>query len=391
MHITHIITGLSQGGAESLLAALIPRLDACGIRSSVVSLTQVGSVGRQIACLGVPVIGLGWRRASGTPAALAALRKALGRLQPDVIHTWLYHADLAGGAVGRWLLGRPVVWSVHVTDLDPAGSPVSTHWVRAACGIASAWLPDRIICCSHSAYTAHLRLGYPAARMSVVPNGIDTRRFVPDASARASLRSELGLARDAPLLGMLARFHPQKDHKTFLRAVAKTLANYPQTHVVLCGRGVDASNPVLTRWIRMQGLGKQLHLLGEREDTARIQAGLDVACLASSAEALPLAVVEAMSCAVPVAATRVGDVSRVVGSTGYVVPPRRAEALAWALEQLLALGDAGRRALGERARRRAVRYFSIDAVAQRYAAIYRRHALIHSRRDPKTAARSARD
>ena len=170
-------------------------------------------------------------------------------------------------------------------------------------------------------------------------------------SARSAVRQELGLPVDATLIGFIARFHPQKDHRTFLQAATILSEQVPDSQFVLVGRGVTVDNEELRGLIAAHGPRHGVHLLGERADIPRLTAALDIAtCSSAFGESFPSVVGEAMACGVPCVVTDVGDAARIVGDTGRVVLPKDAAALAAAWSELIELGPDGRRELGLRAR-----------------------------------------
>ena len=195
--------------------------------------------------------------------------------------------------------------------------------------------------------------GFDAAKLTVIPNGFDSSRFRPDPAARDEVRREIGVAPDAPLIGLVARYDPFKDHATFLRAAAALVRTRPDARFLLCGNRVDAGNAELVEQIASLGLAEHVRLLGPRRDVQRIYAALDVLAQSSISEAFPLVLGEAMASGVPCAATDVGDSALIVGDTGRIVPPRNPEALAGAWADLLA--DRPRRAAGRSGWRRGQR------------------------------------
>ncbi len=185
------------------------------------------------------------------------------------------------------------------------------------------------------------------------------------------MRAELGIDRAAVAVGLPARFHPMKDHRTFLAAAARLAANRPDLVFVLIGPDITAANPALADAVGALGLSARVRLLGNRHDMPRIYPALDIVALSSAyGEGFPNVIAEAMSCAVPCVATDVGDAAEIIGSTGAVVPPRDAAALAAALERLIAAGPEQRRALGQQARRRIVDNYDLDDIVRRYEALY---------------------
>jgi glycosyltransferase involved in cell wall biosynthesis len=180
----------------------------------------------------------------------------------------------------------------------------------------------------------------------------------------------LGLDPEALLIGMVARFHPQKDHHTFVRA-ASLLADQPGVHFLLCGKEITGQNVELSGWIGGTGIGSRIHLLGLREDIPRVVAALDIATLSSShGEGSPLVVGEAMASGVPCVVTDVGDSAEIVGATGLVVAPRRPEALAEAWRELIEGGPELRGRLGQLARQRVEERYSLPATVSMYQHLY---------------------
>ena len=369
VRLVHIISGLELGGAETMLYQLLAGTDLERFPSEVVSMTTRGPVGERIAQLGVPVHALGMRRGLPTPWHLLPLVGLLRRASPDIVQTWMYHADLFGGAAAR--LGRriPVVWGIHHTRLERESTPAGTLWTARVNARLSHRLPARIVCCSEATRRVHVQMGYAADRMLVIPNGIDLGRFGPDPGARLSVREELGLAPNALLIGMAARFHPLKDHHNFVQA-ARRAAELLDVHFVLCGEGIVAENSVLSGWIKQAGLGGRFHLLGRREDMPRLFASLDISTLSSRSEAFPLVVGEAMASGVPCVVTDVGDAAEIVGTTGFVVPPEDSEALDEAWRRLIEGGPELRGRLGQIARQRIEERYSLQATVAKYQDLY---------------------
>ncbi len=239
-----------------------------------------------------------------------------------------------------------------------------------ACARISHALPDRIVCCSEASRQVHLALGYDDSRMLVVDNGVDVSLFQPDPIARAQVRDELGIAPDTILIGLIARFHPQKDHRTFTRAAADLSARRKDIRFLLSGENVVPQNAELAGWIEEAGIGDRVHLLGLRTDPARVTAALDVATSSSAfGEGFSNAVIEAMACGVPCVVTDVGDSARIVGDTGIVVRPSDPDALAGAWSDLLETEEKGKM-LGRAARARVLERFDIAQMIAGYRALY---------------------
>ncbi|MFZ5893970.1 MAG: glycosyltransferase [Myxococcota bacterium] len=365
--VAHVITGLGTGGAELMLARLLPQLEKAGMPTLVVSLKGQGELADLIRRQGTPVISLELERPKRWIPNSASLGRALRSFRPTVVQTWMYHADLLGGLAARFALRCPVVWNLRTTT--PAVLAGRQGLVRA-CARLSRYLPERIVCCSHSAVQAHTEFGYDASKMTVIHNGFDLTQLWPDREAGHSLRRELGIAEGARVIGLVARFDPLKDHENFVLAARRLIDLEPRAVFVLCGDGIDRHNGRLWGWVEREGLASRFHLLGRRTDLRRVNSAFDVASCSSHAEGMPNVVGEAMACGVPCVTTDVGDSALLVGDTGCVVPPRDPEALAQGWASLLAHGEAELRAQGERARARIAERFSIDLAAEAYVALY---------------------
>jgi glycosyltransferase involved in cell wall biosynthesis len=371
MKILHLITGLGIVGAEMMLFNLLIQPVFTRETCQVISLTEIGPLGTRIQQAGIPVQSLGMRPGRPDMRALWQLTTWLRSDPPDVIQTWMYHADLLGGLAARLAGNIPVLWGLHHTlDGDQPVQP-RTMLVLRLNALLSGWLPRRVVCCAESARQAHIRVGYSPKRMVVIPNGVDLEKFHPDPGARSSLRHELGLHPETQLIGLFARFHPQKDHRTFAEAAGRLHARLPKAHFVLAGEGITTANVSLQDWFQAAGLSTQVHLLGLRQDMPRLMAGVDIASLSSSyGEALPLSIAETMACGVPCVVTAVGDAVLLVGDTGRTVPPRDPAALSEAWEELLSLSEVARGTLGQRARVKIQVGYNIIPVAARYASLY---------------------
>lgn len=354
-----------------MLFKLLSATDPARIDSSVISLIPGGELREPIERLGVPVRDLKLRRGSGDPIALWRLARMLRSENPDLVQTWMYHADLIGALVKPWLGHTPLCWNLRHSDFDWQASNAGIRRVVSLCAQLSRIAPRRIVCCSEQTRIVHSRLGYRSDIMNVIPNGFDLDRFRPDPDARSSLRQELGISRHAPLVGMAARFNPQKDANGFIAAASRVLEQLPDCRFIICGKDMDASNAVLTESLASQQVTNAFHLLGLRKDMARLMAAFDLTVSSSAfGEGFSNVIGESMACGTPVVATDVGDSRFIVGSTGAIVAPRDSAALADAVARLLSIGTFGLNQLGKAARVRIQRYYSLTTIAERYTGFY---------------------
>lgn len=364
IEVAHVITGLGSGGAEGFLARLLPGLRAHEVGSRVISLTDEGVHAELIRSNGFEVTALGLNPSRPDPRQLLRLRRLLMQPRPDLVMTWLYHADLIGGIVARFA-GIPVVWNVRQSPMGPE-APRAHHILERLETRLATRVPVGIVCVSEQARVEHVQEGFPADRMRVIHNGFDVERFRPDPGARRDVRSELGVRDDASLIGYVARVHPQKDHLTAVLAFEQVLERHPRAHLLLVGDGTDDPEGELTRWLAERGLAGRVHRFGRRSDVDRIDAALDVAISASAyGEGVTNALAEAMAADVPVVSTDLGDNRELIGDTGIVVPPRDPNALSDAISKLLS------RDRGPSPRDRVLAEWTLEASVARYATYIR--------------------
>jgi glycosyltransferase involved in cell wall biosynthesis len=372
MKILHTITGLAVGGAELMLLRLLAASDRNRFTPSVISLMPEGPVAARLAELPVPVHSLGMAQGRPNLAGLRELARRAHALAPDLIQGWMYHGNLAGTAAWWWQGRSPrLVWSVHHSLTGLAEEKPLTRWLISLSARLSR-LPQAIVYCSHASARQHEALGFAAGRSLVIPNGIDTALFRPDAAARARLLAIAGIPADRPLVGVVARYHPMKDHANLLQAAGQLRARGIDLQLVLLGRGLDDANEELRQTARACGVLDRLTLFGERSDVPELVPGLDVLVSPSAwGEAFPLAVGEAMASGVPCIVTDIGDCAWLVGDAGAVVPPRDPAAVASALGALLQAAPTVRRDLGARGRGRVEANFALPRIVQRYQELYR--------------------
>jgi glycosyltransferase involved in cell wall biosynthesis len=384
IRIVHLITGLNVGGAERTLAQMVRASDARRFLHSVISMIHAGPVANDLARAGIEVRSLGMSRGEPSLGGAVRLVSILRHLRPHLLHCWMYHANLLGILAGE-VAGVPrIIWGIRCSNRDFASGRALTRWV-VALGAFFSPIADVITVNSESGKQVHENWGYSGSRMMVIRNGVDLDLFRPDEAARGSVRAELGLSRDALLVGLIARFDPMKDHTTFFQAAALLCRREPRAHFLLCGNEVAPENPALARMASEQHLLGHVHLLGLRQDVARLTAALDVATSCSAfGEGFCNAVGEAMACGVPCVVTGVGDSADIVGDTGHVIPTKNPEALAAAWAEILNLTPAARSELASRARQRIKKRFAAQRAVEAYESLYEQLST-HTAAMPRTA------
>lgn len=370
MRILHIIIGLNVGGAELMLRRLIEsHHDNPGYRHAVISLTDISKVGLQLKAQGIEVRALGMRSSLNIPLILWRLMRLIRDANPDIVQTWMYHADLLGGLAARLVGNQHVIWGIRTTDVRAGGSRV-TAVVRWVCAWLSYWVPHTIVCAAEASRQVHVAIGYDVARMKVVHNGFDILQLVATKQQRECLREQFSIQEEDLVIGSVGRFNPVKDQENFVKAAGILVKLYSNVRFMMVGRDLDTNNTELNRWISETGHADRFVLLGERSDVPACLSAMDIFCLHSRTEGFPNGLGEAMAMGLPSVVTDVGDATLLLGKCGIVVSKEDPTALAQGLKELMSLSPADRTLLGHKARQRIHDEFTLVRARERFEAIY---------------------
>ena len=293
---------------------------------------------------------------------LRVARRYLELFKPDLVHSHTYPANLfvrllrLGSLADLSRLsgsaGPAVVNTIH--NVYEGG------WLRMLAYRLSSRLVDAVTAVSTAAAERYVQIGaVPADKMRVLTNGIDVRMFSPDVPCRLAMRAKMG-ASDHFVWLAAGRLAPAKDYPNLLMAFALVEVERPGTLLWIAGEG-DGVLPE-----KLPGLRR----LGLRRDVKELLDAADGFVLSSAWEGMPLVVGEAMAMGKPVAATRVGGVKELVGDAGVLVAAKDSAALAAAMSVVMAMSADERGKMGEAARDRVERLFSIEAKADEWHLLY---------------------
>lgn len=361
--ILFLVRSLRRGGAERQLVALASGLHRRGWPISVACCYGGGIFQAELEKAGVPILDLRKRGRWDVVGFLWRLLRALRRSNPVIVHGYMPLGNLLALLARAACPRARVVWGVRSSNIDR-----TTHdWLsrltfRMSC--SAARLADSIIANSEAGATHHAALGYPQARIKVIPNGIDTGRFRFDEAGRQRIRGEWHVSDACSLIGLVGRLDPMKDHRTFLRAAALLAMRDARWRFVCIGGGQpDCVQTVKAAATRL-GLDQRLLWTGPRNDMAAVYSALDIAVSSSCGEGFSNVIAEAMACGRPCVVTDVGDSARILGTCGEVVEAGDPPALAAAVERLgMALEDPEEAArLQASARARIVETYSLEAL-----------------------------
>lgn len=353
--IAFLVRSLDYGGAERQVVALARGLHARGRSVSVLVFYPGGPLQSDLEQACVPVRVLGKHGRWDVIGFGTRLLRAIREVNPEILHPYLDIPNLLAVLLRPFLPGVRVVWGVRASDMDFGRyDRFSRVTFRIATLLSRA--AHQIIVNSWAGREHHAQLGFPHARMEVIPNGVDVQRFRPLEGRRRPVREEWGIDPELPLVGLVGRLDPMKDHPTFLRAARIVADARPDVRFICIGNGPEQYRVALEEEARALGLEERLRWMPAGNDMPSVYAGLDRLCSSSAyGEGFSNVIGEAMACGVPCIVTDVGDSARIVGDLGRVVAPRSPEALAHAmLESLQATPDR------EAIRRRIEESFSVE-------------------------------
>jgi glycosyltransferase involved in cell wall biosynthesis len=353
-----------MGGAEKVAVDLATSLDRTRFDSLFCAIKKPKTPTREdeLRAAGVRFFPLD-RDSIRDVRVLVSLVRLLRRERIDILHAHLWDANLVAVVAGFLARTPVVVAHEHTWSYEGDLLRVLTDRFLVARG-SSAFL-----CVSEEDRRKMIEIErIPAQTIRVVTNGI---RPLPAPSAY-DLRADLGIAATAQVVGAVTVLREQKRLDVLVRALVHLVDRVPDPHVVIAGDDVGLGNRKrLEELTASLGLSSRVHLLGRRDDIADVLAAVDVACLSSDYEGMPLSLMEYMAAAKPIVSTRVGGVPEIIdhGVEGLLVPRDDPAALADALERLLA-DSVLARSLGQAARARQERDFSLASVVTRVESIY---------------------
>jgi glycosyltransferase involved in cell wall biosynthesis len=391
VRILYVIDSLGPAGAERSLAAMAPHYTSRGMDLDVAFLHDRPGVQGDLEAAGARLFSLAG--AGGRLGWARRARRLIAARRPDLVHTTLFEADIAG-RIGASLAGVPVVSSLvnEAYSADQA-APGVARWKLRGAQFADALTARRVVRfhanASHLADVMARRLHVPRDRVEVIPRGRDPKRLGRrDPERRARVRAGLGVATGSPLLLAIARHEHQKGLDVLLEALPAVRERIPAARVAIAGREGNQTR-VLLEAAGRPGVRGAVDFLGVRDDVADLLCAADVVVIPSRWEGLSNVLIEAMALEAPVVSSDLPTLRDAVtdGETAALVPSGDPGRLAAAIVATLSdpAGAADRTA---RAHQRFLQHFTIDRVVDQMAAFYDRALATAGRRPPAVQSSS---
>lgn len=359
LRVMFLLTSMPIGGAETLLVNLVRRADRTRMEPMIGCMKHQDVLGDELA-KEIPVFEklINHKYDFGV---LRRLKKLFKEQKLDGLITVGAGDKMFWGRMAARRAGVPVVlsalhstgWPDGVGRLNRMLTPITDGFIAVAK--------------QHAEYQINEEK-FPAEKVFLIPNGIDTDRFVFDQVARERWRAKLGIDAESPAVGIVAALRPEKNHDLFLESARRTISRFPESQYVIAGDGPERAR--LESLADDKGIGKNVHFIGSTNDVVGVLSMVDMFSLSSHNEASPVSIMEALSCKRPVVATDVGsiDESVVEGETGFLVPPDDAEAMAACWLRLLRDKEL-RESLGAKGREHIINNSSLESMTEGYLSL----------------------
>jgi glycosyltransferase involved in cell wall biosynthesis len=369
MNIIHIITGLEKGGAEKILYELCV-LDKNN-RHLVISLTNLGYYGKLLRKKNFCVCVYDCKKKFFIIFNFLKLIWFLKKKRPDIVQTWMYHADLIGGLAARFAGIKNVIWNIRQSQVKKKNLNKTTFWLVIILSKLSWYIPSAIIVCAKYAIKVHSELGYCKKKFYYIPNGYNLSVLKPEDSNNFFIRKKFNLNHKIPLICTVARYNPEKDHLNLFKAISLLKDDGILFFCVLFGSNIKNSNEYLVSLVKKFNLKKIVKLLGISNRINLIMSEIDIFILPSRSEAFPNVVAEAMACKTPCVVTDVGDAAFIVGKTGWIVPAKSPDLLAKSIKiALLEMKKKNWKVRCDQARIRIEKNFIINDMIKSYNRVW---------------------
>lgn len=311
-----VTTSLGSGGAERVLYLLCENLNS-RIDIKVITLSS-GAYSRKLEKLGIEVLTVKFSSVIKFLVSVFKSVKLIVKFKPTLIQGWMYHGNIFAHFVRLFSPKSKLYLGIRQSLPNIKLEKKCTQIIIKLDSFLSRFA-DLVIYNSFKGQKDHLTFGYNTHDV-VIPNGVDTDKFKPSSSAKKELCQKLKIPDNSILIGMIARFHPVKDHATFFKAAAEFSKSNSKAHFILVGQDINTKNEVLKSIIsKYSEIKEKVHLLGVVDDVENVISALDIAVNCSLSEGMPNNVIEAMASGAIVTATDVGDSKIIIDNEKLMV------------------------------------------------------------------------
>jgi glycosyltransferase involved in cell wall biosynthesis len=361
-----VITTLTFGGAETQVVRLAIELRSRGWVVAIACLVEPTAFVDQLNEAGINVHSLDMSRGVPDPRAILKLRRLICMFKPDIVHSHMVHANLLARITHLVTPIKVLISTAHNTrETSERGGPT---WHKELLYRLTDCLADKTTIICSAARDRYVRIGaVPPHKLAMIPNGVDTSRFVASKDSRDAARKSLGVTSEFVWLSV-GRLVKQKDYSLLIRAIHLL----PKDGWILLIAGRGPLLPELTAECRRLRVEERIRFLGAREDIRDLYSAADAFVMSSGLEGLSAALLEASSVGLPSVVTNVGGNAEIVlnGSTGYVVESGNPNQLACAMRSMMDASPQQRLTFGRAARQHCLANYDFKAVVEKWLALY---------------------
>lgn len=362
--IVFLITSLDYGGAQTEIVRLAISLKNLDWDVRLISMLRVEAFTEELDRANIPVTSLGMSKGIPDTKAIGKLANLLSQWKPDILHSHLFHANIIS-RITRLIVPIPILISTAHNINE------GRRWREIAYRLTDR-LADLTTNVSRAAVERYIRVGaVPASKIIFIPNSIDTEIFSPDLEVRNKIRQQLNLE-DKFVWLAVGRLEEQKDYPNLLQAFARIVREFPETILLICGKGnLQSELEVLTEQLKIQ---QRVRFLGIRSDIRDIMNGVDAYVMSSAWEGMPIVLLEASAVGLPIVATDVGGNREIIldDRSGFLVPPKDDRTLGVKMQQLMKLSTSERWQMGQVARKYVEANYSIERTLSKWQQVYHR-------------------
>lgn len=350
--ILHLITGLEIGGAEMMLLKTLPEMQG-QFDNRVCCIMGRGPIGKNLESLGVQVYYLDLKNNIDF-RVIPKFRKIIKEFKPDVLVTYLIHADLFGRIFGRIFGIKKIICSVRIKLVQVKYLPLLFLDALTSGLVSHYHFNSRVVADMYHQYFFIAR-----KKMTVIPNGIEIEKYQDANLSKREKKKELGLPPDKTIIGCVAKLRKQKGHKYLISAFSKLLKNRSDVILILVGDGKEKRS--IEEQANKLKIKNNVIILGNRLDIPEILETLDVFVLATLFEGMSNAILEAMASSLPIIATNISENREIIENdkTGILVPVKNANQIKVAVEKIISNSSLAAK-LGNNARRRTCACYNIE-------------------------------
>lgn len=355
------------GGAEEQVIQLALSLRGRGWTVHIATMLVTGQLPRELAEAGIPVTWLDMRRGVPDLRAVIRLARLIRAYQPRIVHSHMTHANLLARVTRPFV--RVPVWIGTLHGLKMHRVKGGSTRLRELAYRLTDRFADLTTTVCHAAAASYVADGsVPPRKLAVLPNGVDTERFCPDAGVREHSRRQLGWDRSFVWLAV-GRFELPKAYHHMIYAFAGLRSGY-NSRLIVCGDG--SLRRQMERLAETLGIADRVDFLGVRRDVPELMKAADAFVMSSTTEGMPMVLLQASASGLPIVATDVGGNSEVVSDhSGFLVTPGDSAALAAAMQHMESLAPAARARMATAGRAQTVAAYDRGCIASRWERLYR--------------------